>query len=66
LHACSNNGERDGPPTQATLFYQALTAADVPAQIKIYPDRDHLTLVSGIPSNNEVAQNLVAFNENLK
>lgn len=57
----------NSPPSQSTLFYQALVNAGVPAQIKIYPDRDHLTLVSGIPSNDEVSRDLVAFfNENLK
>lgn len=34
----------NSPPSQSTLFYQALVNAGVPAQIKIYPDRDHLTL----------------------
>lgn len=55
------------PPPQSLHFYQNLTAAGVSAKIKIYPNRDHLTLVSGIPSNDQVAKDLVAFfNEKLK
>ncbi len=51
----------NSPPKQSVYFYQNLTAAGVPAQIKIYPNRDHLTLVSKIPTNDTVAQDLVAF-----
>ncbi len=55
------------PPQQSILFYQELTANDVPVEIKIYPGRTHLTLVSGIPRNGQVAKNLVPFfNEKLK
>jgi acetyl esterase/lipase len=57
----------NSPPSQAVLFYQKLVENGVSAQIKIYPGRTHLTLVSGIPSNDEVAQDFVAFfNEKLK
>ena len=57
----------NSPPLQSTLFYGALVAQGVPAELKIYPGRTHLTLISGIPSNNEVAKDLVSFfNENLK
>jgi acetyl esterase/lipase len=57
----------NSPPQQSILFYQELIANGIPAQIKIYPGRTHLTLVSGIPSNDEVARDLVAFfNEKLK
>lgn len=53
----------NSPPQQSVPFYQELTANGVPAQIKIYPGRTHLTLVSGIPSNDQVGQDLVAFFE---
>jgi acetyl esterase/lipase len=57
----------NSPPQQSVLFYQELTANGVPAQIKIYPGRTHITLISGIPSNDEVGQDLVAFfNDKLK
>ncbi len=63
------HGEKDvnSPPAQSTLFYEALAAEGVPAELKIYPERTHLTLVSGIPSNDEVAKDLISFfNKNLK
>ena len=57
----------NSPPSQAVLFYNALVANGVPAELKIYPGRDHVTLVSGIPNNDEVGQDLVSFfNKNLK
>ncbi len=57
----------NSPPQQSVLFYQELTSNSVPAEIKIYPGRTHLTLVSGIPSNDQVATDLVTFfNEKLK
>lgn len=51
----------NSPPSQAVLFYQALVAKGVPTEIRIYPGRTHLTLVSGIPNNDEVARDLVSF-----
>jgi acetyl esterase/lipase len=63
------HGDQDtnSPPAQSTMFYDALVAEGVPAELKIYPGRDHLTLVSGIPNNDEVARDLVSFfNQNLK
>lgn len=63
------HGDQDvnSPPAQSILFYEALVAKGVPAELKIYPGRTHLTLVSGIPSNDEVARDLVSFfNKNLK
>jgi acetyl esterase/lipase len=63
------HGSQDvnSPPAQSILFYEALVAKGVPAEIKIYPGRTHLTLVSGIPGNDEVAKDLVSFfNNNLK
>jgi acetyl esterase/lipase len=57
----------NSPPQQSISFYQDLVAEGVPAKLKIYPGRDHLTLVSGIPSNDQVAKDLVSFfNEKLK
>ena len=54
------------PPEQPVLFYQALVANGISAELKIYPDKDHTTLISGIPNNDEVGQDLVSFfNENL-
>lgn len=49
------------PPAQSTLFYQALVANGIPAELKIYPDRDHYFLVTGNSSNDEVGQDLVTF-----
>jgi len=63
------HGEKDvnSPPQQSSLFYQALVDGGVEAEIKIYPGRTHLTLVSGIPDNDEVARDLISFfNEKLK
>jgi acetyl esterase/lipase len=62
-------GDQDtnSPPSQSTMFYDALTAEGVPAELKMYAGRDHLSLVSGIPNNDQVAQDLVSFfNQNLK
>ncbi len=57
----------NAPPQQSVLFYQQLVDAGVPAKIKIYPGRTHLTLVSGIPSGDVVGQDLAAFfNDKLK
>jgi acetyl esterase/lipase len=63
------HGDQDvnSPSSQSTLFYEALVAEGVPAELKIYPGRTHLTLVSGIPSGDVVSKDLVLFfNENLK
>jgi len=62
-------GDQDvtSPPAQSILFYEALVAKGVPAELKIYPGRTHLTLISGIPNNDEVAKDLISFfNKNLK
>lgn len=62
-------GDQDtnSPPTQSTIFYDALGAEGVPAELKMYPGRNHLTLISGIPNNDQVAKDLVSFfNQNLK
>jgi acetyl esterase/lipase len=54
------------PPAQSSLFYHALVANGVSAELKIYPDKDHTTLISGIPNDDEVGQDLVSFfNETL-
>ena len=54
------------PPAQSSLFYQALVANGVSAELKIYPDKDHMNLISGIPNSDEVGQDLVSFfSENL-
>jgi acetyl esterase/lipase len=62
-------GDQDtnSPPSQSTMFYDALSAEGVPAELKMYSGRNHLTLISGIPNNDEVAKDLVSFfNQNLK
>jgi acetyl esterase/lipase len=62
-------GDQDtnSPPSQSTIFYDALSAEGVPAELKMYSGRNHLTLVSGIPNNDQVAKDLVSFfNQNLK
>jgi acetyl esterase/lipase len=51
----------NAPPQQSILLYQELTAHGVPAELKIYPGRTHLTLVSGIQNNDEVGQDLSSF-----
>jgi len=57
----------NSPPLQSTLFYDALTAEGVPAELKMYSGRNHLTLISGIPNNDQVAKDLVSFfKQNLK
>jgi hypothetical protein len=38
-------------PTQITVL----------AELKIYPGRTHITLISGIPNNDEVAKDLISF-----
>jgi len=62
-------GDQDtnSPPTQSTTFYDALNAEGIPAELKMYSGRNHLTLISGIPNNDQVAKDLVSFfNQNLK
>jgi acetyl esterase/lipase len=62
-------GDQDtnSPPSQSTIFYDALSAEGVPAELKMYSGRNHLTLISGIPNNDQVAKDLVSFfNQNLK
>jgi len=62
-------GDQDtnSPPTQSTIFYDALNAEGIPAELKMYPGRNHLTLISGIPNNDQVAKDIVSFfNQNLK
>ena len=59
--------DTNSPPSQSTMFYDALTAEGVPAELKMYSGKNHLTLISGIPSNDQVAQDLVSFfKQNLK
>jgi acetyl esterase len=62
-------GDQDtnSPSTQSTTFYDALNAEGIPAELKMYVGRNHLTLISGIPNNDQVAKDLVSFfNQNLK
>jgi acetyl esterase/lipase len=59
--------DANSPPSQSILFNPALTAKDVQTELKIYLERTHLTLISGIPNNDEVAKDLITFfEENLK
>jgi acetyl esterase/lipase len=59
--------DTNSPPAQSIMFHDELAAKGIPVELKIYPGRTHLTLVSGIPNNDEVSRDLVAFfNQNLK
>jgi acetyl esterase/lipase len=59
--------DTNSPPAQSVMFRDALAAKGIPVELKVYPGRTHLTLVSGIPNNDEVARDLVSFfNQNLK
>jgi acetyl esterase/lipase len=56
----------DLPPSQSSLFYEALSDAGIPADLRIYSQTDHSGLIGGIALNDEVGQELVAFfKENL-
>jgi acetyl esterase/lipase len=62
-------GDQDtnSPPSQSTIFYDALNVEGIPAELKMYPGRNHLTLISGIPNNDQVAKDIVSFfKQNLK
>lgn len=59
--------DTNSPPSQSTMFYDALTAEGVPAELKMYSGKNHLTLISGISNNDQVAKDLVSFfKQNLK
>jgi acetyl esterase/lipase len=61
------NKDVNSPPAQSIMFRDELAAKGIPVELKIYPGRTHLTLVSGILNNDEVARDLVSFfNQNLK
>ena len=62
-------GDQDtnSPQSQSTIFYDALNVEGIPAELKMYPGRNHLTLISGIPNNDQVAKDIVSFfKQNLK
>lgn len=49
------------PPSQSTLFCQALKEANIAVQLQIYQDRDHASLISGLPTRDSVANDLLYY-----